>query len=144
MSLSIVTPTFNRINVLVNSISSSLSLIEAGHAKELIVVDDCSSDGTVPFLFATYNKEIKAGVIKVIVLNENVGVTGAKNKGAQAASSEWIAFMDSDDTFDFKNAELMIKELERLESYGLVFFRCRDNISLTIIGGGVFPREWEF
>jgi len=78
MNVSIVTPTFNRKEILKRSINSSLELLWKNIVNEIIIVDDASTDGTVEFLNKKYYDEINKGVIKVFSLPTNIGVTGAK------------------------------------------------------------------
>ena len=133
-SLSIVTPSFNRKDVICASIESSLALINKGQAKELVVIDDASKDGTYEMLLANYKNEISLGIMQIHRLERNIGVTGAKNKGAELASGEWIAFMDSDDIFLPNSGELIKKDLSKYFNYELIFFRCSDLLSKNLIG----------
>ncbi len=59
--------------------------------KEVIVVDDGSNDNTSQiqkdFPHARY------------IYQKNAGVSSARNKGIKNATNEWIAFLDSDDTW---------------------------------------------
>ncbi|MBU1309914.1 MAG: glycosyltransferase, partial [Gammaproteobacteria bacterium] len=132
-SLSIVTPTYNRKDVIVQSIESSLQLIKAGIAEVLIVIDDCSTDGTLALLLAKYAQEISDGLIILQQLPANLGVTGAKNAGAMLAKTEWIAFMDSDDCFVVENA-LLLRDVLLTSPDSAVFFRCRDHKQKQLIG----------
>ncbi|MEM9159666.1 MAG: glycosyltransferase [Verrucomicrobiota bacterium] len=89
-SLSVIIPTYNRIETLPRAIDSVLA--QTRRAEEIVVVDDGSSDGTQAFLAKAYPQ------IKVIVQN-NRGVSSARNAGIQAATSQWIALLDSDDAW---------------------------------------------
>lgn len=85
---SVIIPVHNRYRSLKEAIDSVLS--QTFTDFELIVVDDGSADDT-PHVADEY-----AGRIRYI-RQENRGVSAARNAGAAAASSPWLAFLDSDD-----------------------------------------------
>ncbi len=87
-SISVIIPTYNRIETLPRAIESVL--VQTHLANELIIVDDGSTDGTAVWIAEHYPQ------IKLIV-QQNSGVSAARNHGIEAASSEWIALLDSDD-----------------------------------------------
>ena len=62
---------------------------------ELILVDDGSKDGSGAICdkFARSDTRIR------VIHQENTGVSGARNAGIKASSSEYIAFLDSDDYY---------------------------------------------
>jgi glycosyltransferase involved in cell wall biosynthesis len=96
------------------------------YSFEIIIVDDASSDGTVSFLEKKYQTLIQQGYIRVISLVENIGVTGAKNKGFDESKGEWVIFLDSDDFLVdncFNDIEF---SLNNNVSFPIVFFRCID------------------
>ena len=61
-------------------------------AFEVIVVDDASQDGTAEAV----RREFGASV-QVIEMQENGGVSAARNRGIERARGQWLAFLDSDD-----------------------------------------------
>ncbi len=93
--VSVVTPTFNGKNKIDKTITSLLDQ-DFAHDYELIVVDDGSTDGTSEFLKDKYRDEINSGKLKVI-RKKNGGVSSARNRGIEAASGEYITFLDGDD-----------------------------------------------
>ena len=87
---SIITPTFNRQNIISNSIDSSISFLnELNDNSEIVVIDDASTDGTEDFLKQKYRTFITNKKILFSRSNNNLGVTGAKNLGAKLANNKW-------------------------------------------------------
>ncbi len=98
--VSVVIPSFNRKILLQRALQSVLRQTFTDY--ELIVVDDGSEDGTrdLPIL-----KESK---IRFIRLEENHGVSRARNIGVKESSGDWIAFLDSDDEWFSSKLEKQI------------------------------------
>ena len=87
---SVVIPTFNRLESTEKAILSVLD--QTFPAEEVIVIDDGSTDNTSKILSAKYPN-------LNWIFQENHGVSHARNKGVENASGNWIAFLDSDDTW---------------------------------------------
>ncbi|MBA1437820.1 MAG: glycosyltransferase family 2 protein [Epsilonproteobacteria bacterium] len=89
MDISVVIPTYNRYTLTKRAIESVLT--QTLQPKEIIVVDDGSSDNT---------KQLQSDFPQIMyIYQENKGVSSARNLGIKYAKSEWIAFLDSDDTW---------------------------------------------
>ena len=86
--ISVVVPTYNRAKVVGKALESIFS--QTYPAVEIIVVNDGSKDDTRAVLEA-YGDRIKA------INQENGGLSAARNTGIEAASTEWVAFLDDDD-----------------------------------------------
>jgi glycosyltransferase involved in cell wall biosynthesis len=98
MFISIVTPSYNRYQLLKESIHSSIKSAQTTEALvELIVVDDASTDDTFAKIQSDFSGLIDSGFIRVFKLDKNSGVTAAKNFGARKSIGEWVLFLDSDD-----------------------------------------------
>lgn len=102
-SISVVIPTFNRFIYLERAIKSVLN--QTISVNEIIIVDDGSDDGTSEFIHSNYPN------LKYI-FQSNSGVSAARNTGIKAASSNWIAFLDSDDAWVTNKIQKQITELE--------------------------------
>ena len=87
-SVSVIIPTYNRAKFLTRSIDSVLNQTHQAHC---IVVDDGSTDETHRILTSYKSK------IDVLRLDQNKGVSHARNIGILHANSNWISFLDSDD-----------------------------------------------
>ena len=81
------------------TIGRALHSVAAQSARpcEIVVVDDASSDATLA-LVAELAAELPVPV-RTIPLAENVGPGSARNAGWDAATGEWIAFLDDDDAW---------------------------------------------
>lgn len=86
MDVSVIIPTFNRADLLPATLDSVFA--QAHSAREVIVVDDGSTDETAVVL-ARYP-------VRVIVI-ANSGSIVARNVGLRAAAMPFVAFCDSDD-----------------------------------------------
>lgn len=89
-AFSVIIPTFNRAQLLMRALDSVQQ--QSLPAAEIIVVDDGSTDGTSEAL-------AKSAPSVRYLYQANAGPGAARNTGALAARSEWLAFLDSDDVF---------------------------------------------
>ena len=89
--VSFVIPAFNR----EREIPGCLESVQAQTYRdwEAIIVDDGSTDSTVEIVtgFAKRDPRFR------LVVGGHAGAQAARNRGIEAAQSEWIAFLDSDD-----------------------------------------------
>lgn len=88
--ISLIVCTHNRVGLLPRALDSALA--QQGVRLEVIVVDDCSSDGTDQMLTRKYGNKIK-----LIRLEENKRVAHATNKGFAASRGDYIALLGDDD-----------------------------------------------
>jgi glycosyltransferase involved in cell wall biosynthesis len=91
MKISVIIPAYNAERYIAKAIESCLSQTYA--PSEIIVIDDGSTDGTAAVA------ESFPSPVRVIRLAENMGVSVARNRGVQASTGDWIAFLDADDWF---------------------------------------------
>lgn len=61
---------------------------------ELLVINDCSKDGTAAIVNAYSDSRIR-----LLQNDKNSGVSISRKKGMEAANGEWIAVLDSDDAW---------------------------------------------
>lgn len=106
MSVSVIIPVYNSEKYIGEAIASALKQKEA---KEVIVVDDGSTDGT--------SEKVKSFGPKIIyIYQENQGVAAARNRGAIEAGSPYLAFLDADDLWHEKK---LTKQLKGLKDHSL-------------------------
>jgi GT2 family glycosyltransferase len=93
---SVIMPTWNRREPLMAAIDSVIA--QSYPNWELLVCDDGSTDGTEEAVHRRYAEEIDAGRIRYLRL-PHIGVSAARNAGLRAAVGNWIAYLDSDNTW---------------------------------------------
>lgn len=125
MKISVVIPTFNRANLLMDSIRSGLTMLsEIPGLHEIIVVDDGSTDCTEQTVRAQVSSEIASGRVKFVSNGKNCGVTASKNRGFLEAGGDWVIFQDSDDTFVPGAGREMAAVFARHADRPIIHFRC--------------------
>lgn len=120
----IVIPVYNRAQMLKECLDPFLHPECRG--LQLIVVDDGSTDGSAE-VAEQLAAESQGAVIRV-VRQENAGPGAARNAGAALVSTEWIAFLDSDDCWFPGTAPLIARFLEAHGDAGLVFLKMYESV----------------
>lgn len=108
MEFSIVITTYNRLALLKRAIQSALSQTVV---CEVVVADDCSSDGTQEYVHHLC-EELQAGGDTRLVYHRNSSNSGhaaTLNAGVKAAKGDWIKPLDDDDYL----AANCIEEMQR-------------------------------
>ena len=102
--VSVIVPVYNCKKYLETAIRSVIEQT-LFNETELILVDDGSTDGSgcICDNYASEYPNIFA------VHQSNSGVSVARNKGMEAAKGEYIAFLDSDDSYDERFIQTMIE-----------------------------------
>lgn len=90
--VSIITPAYNAERYLTDTVHSVLAQTYSNW--ELIIADDCSTDGTRKLLGDLSEADDR---INVIYLEQNGGAAIARNAAIKQAKGRFIAFLDSDD-----------------------------------------------
>ena len=103
-SVSVIIPTFNRVEYLPDALDSVYS--QTHPVSEVIVVDDGSTDHTVEKLSPAYPSV-------QFLRQKNQGVSSARNLGIAKASHPWIALLDSDDRWTPQKLERQVTHLSQ-------------------------------
>ena len=90
--ISIVIPVYNTEKFIDTCLESCIT--QTLKDIEIIIVDDCGSDGAIA-IAGNYAK--KDSRIKIIHHEKNKGLGGARNTGINVAIGEYLWFLDSDD-----------------------------------------------
>ena len=110
--ISVVITTYNRKELVERAIRSVLN--QSLPPFEIIVIDDGSTDGTENFI------REKFPMVKYILQN-NSGISSARNRGISIASGDWIAFLDSDDEWLRKKNEVQINMLKQNPDFNICY-----------------------
>jgi len=94
--VSVVIPTKNNAAFLEEAADSVLAQEGSFTLAELIIVDDGSTDPSARSVLQALSGQPG---IRVMSNSRTPGPAGARNTGALAAASEWIAFLDADDVW---------------------------------------------
>lgn len=102
-TVSIIIPAYNAEKTIERCIDGLVK--QTYKPTEIIIIDDGSTDRTGPILdkYAITYKYIK------VIHQTNAGVSAARNRGLDEASSECILFVDSDDTVGEQFVDTLMK-----------------------------------
>jgi glycosyltransferase involved in cell wall biosynthesis len=108
MHISVIIPVYNRVNLVGRALASVYA--QNRPAREVIVVDDGSSDGTGNYV-RTHFPQAR------YIRQANQGVSAARNRGIAAARNDWLAFLDSDDEWLPHKLQIQCRALEINPAY---------------------------
>ncbi|NCU06229.1 MAG: glycosyltransferase, partial [Chitinophagaceae bacterium] len=112
-SLSVVIPYYNAGKFLPDTINSILN--SSYPLREIIIINDGSTEQTSIDTLAKYTSDNRIKIINT----DNKGVGAARNKGAEEATGDYIAFLDADDLID---PDYYSKAIRTLSAYQNVHF----------------------
>jgi glycosyltransferase involved in cell wall biosynthesis len=129
--VSVVIPTYNRANLIGESIRSVLD--QTYRDFELIIVDDGSADNTKEVIESIKDPRIR------YIYQENRGVSAALNAGIKISTGEFYAGLGSDDLWLPQNLELKVERLDSRPDIALV---CSDAYIFDDQTGDIIARFW--
>lgn len=106
--VSIIMPSYNTELYIANSIRSVIS--QTYKNWELIIIDDCSSDGTIDIIKSFNDKRIK-----LLVNKKNSGAAISRNRGLKEACGKFIAFLDSDDMWNKNKLKIQLQFMKKYD-----------------------------
>ena len=112
MTFSVIIPLYNKAPYVRKTVESVLR--QTFDDYELVIIDNGSNDGS---------SEIVAGFtdsrIRIFRLEENVGVSNARNKGVSLSTAPYITFLDADDWWEPTFLEEMARLIEHHPDTGI-------------------------
>ncbi|MGH8528226.1 MAG: glycosyltransferase family 2 protein [Nevskiales bacterium] len=133
--MSVIIPTYNRARTIARSIESVFA--QSFQDFELILVDDCSKDNTAEIV----RKWQSDPRFRYIRHESNRGAAGARNTAIRAARTDYIAFLDSDDSWLPDKLNLQMQLLDKL---GPAFGVVTGTMLRPQPGGGVMHCPWRY
>lgn len=109
-TISIIVPIYNVEKYLANCLDSLLA--QTHKELEVILVNDGSKDKSLEICKAYAEKDTRIVVIDKI----NEGVSIARNTGIEAATGDYVAFIDPDDWVEPEAYASMLRQLKKWES----------------------------
>lgn len=104
--VSIVLPIYNVEKYLPQCLDSVVN--QSYKNLEIICVNDASPDGSADIV-----KKYAESDSRIVLINqENQGLSGARNTGINAATGEYIMFLDSDDWIDTDTCKAAVEQME--------------------------------
>jgi glycosyltransferase involved in cell wall biosynthesis len=91
-AVSVIVPLYNKAETVEETINRALS--QTFTDLEIIVVDDGSTDGSAALVAGISDPRL------TLILQDNGGVSAARNRGIMAAQTDWITLLDADDHWD--------------------------------------------
>lgn len=104
-NVSVIIPTYNRANIIGRAIRSVLA--QTHQDLELIIVDDASDDDTQAVV-----ESFQDDRIRYIRHEVNRRGAAARNTGIEAATGEYVAFLDSDDEWVENKLEIQLRTIQ--------------------------------
>lgn len=105
--LSIVIPVYNEVNTISQQIKAVSSIPTPSFEKEIIIVDDGSTDGTV----RTLKKENSDKNVKIIFKTPNSGKGSALKEGFKHTTGDIVLIQDADLEYSPSNYSALIKPI---------------------------------
>jgi glycosyltransferase involved in cell wall biosynthesis len=127
MRLSIIIPVFNEKDNILNVLDKVKNSDSLQYSKEIIVVDDFSTDGTKEIL-----SNLKDSSIKIFFHQKNQGKGAAIRYGLRHATGEIILIQDADMEYDPKEYPKLLKPIingQAIIVYGSRFESIKKNLN---------------
>ena len=106
--ITIIIPVYNKEAYLKRCLDSVLA--QTYPHLEVLLVDDCSKDGSLKICEDYAKRDARVRVLKQ---EENAGASAARNAGIEAATGDYIGFTDADDWIEPGMYEALLDAIQR-------------------------------
>ncbi len=120
-TVSVVIPTYNSEKTICRALDSVMA--QTLQPAETIIVDDGSTDSTVAIVEA-YATNWPDRRITFMPMAENHGPSYARNMGWNTAKTEFVAFLDADDSWHKRKLEIQTDYMQQHPAIALTAHRC--------------------
>lgn len=117
MKISIIVPVYNVTDYIVRCWDSIRN--QSYKNLEVLFIDDCGTDDSIAKLEACISSFEDCNV-KILHHSRNRGLSAARNTGLEAATGEYVYFLDSDDYITADCIELLVSAIGKETSCDLV------------------------
>lgn len=111
--ISVIIPTYNHSHFLEKAIQSVID--QTYSFWELLIVDNHSQDNTDSVV-----RSFNDTRIKLLKIHNNGVIAASRNMGILNARGEWVAFLDSDDSWYSEKLETLINDLRKSDVYDVI------------------------
>src|SRR3954447_5939868 len=132
-SLTVLMPVFNELETVETAIERTLGATMPVDRRELVIVDDGSTDGTAEILAREWPAEVR-----VVTHPQNMGKGAAIQTGLQHATGEFTTVMDADLEYDPDEVADLVVPLSRGDTdavYGVRGFQAHNAFSFWYVVG---------
>lgn len=130
--ISIIIPAYNVEKYLSECLDSILS--QKVQDYEILIIDDGSTDHTKD-IAESYRQKHEDSIW--VYEQNNLGPSGARNRGLEEASGEYVLYIDSDDFIGQDTLERLIAKIEK-HGFDVLLFACR---KIIMDGDKIVGRE---
>lgn len=122
-TVSVIIPVRDRENLIIRCLDSVLHQTES--PKELIVVDNASTDSTPIIVKQWFEKNNNKGITFKFIYEKIPGACNARQAGNINAKGEYLIFFDSDDEMNPNLISKALKAIEKNPSIDIVCWKAR-------------------
>ncbi len=136
VDLSIIILNFNTRQLLKDCLKSVFSVPDSGLVKEVIVVDNASSDGSAKMVAKEFSEAV------LIRGEENRGFAAGNNQGLKRARGRYLLLLNSDTLVQKDTFQKMVAYMDKNKAVGIASCQLLNEDKTVQASGGFFPTLW--